>query len=73
MGKVAYVCVHLNKIGLFALALGSHHDSDCINNIHTDGNFDLRGPQKNGYFHKILKIDRLRSLLTLIIHCKLIC
>lgn len=35
--------------------------------------FDLRGPQKNGYFHnKILKIDRLRSLSTLIIRSKLI-
>lgn len=39
MGKVAYICVHLKKIGLFAFTLGPHHDSDCINNIHTDGNF----------------------------------
>lgn len=38
VGKVAYICVHLNKIGLFAFALGPHYDSDCINNIHTDGN-----------------------------------
>lgn len=38
MGKVAYIFVHLNKIGLFAFTLGPHYDSDCINNIHTDGN-----------------------------------